>query len=243
MGAEARGDAMSPEELDRALAQRDEARRLADVPPPQGVGSAGAAAQSFLRSVLSQPREPAEIAQARAEARADALAARKQRLLEERVALQRRIHGRLMNELRKKPTPCALLMGPTGCGKTSAALWLRSGFPGEWLGARELGACERRHPLGDGAPPAFELACAARVLYLDDLGAEDQRDVPVLQHVLDQRYSRTLATVTTTGLTAAQLTERYGAATVRRMVDQHVTHEGGLEWSVLVVDLHDKVTA
>jgi hypothetical protein len=236
---------MSPEEIDRALAQRDEARRVADVPTPPGVGSAGAAAQSFLRAALSQPREPAEIAQAREQARADALMARRARLLEERGALQRRIHSRLMNELRKKPTPCALLMGPTGCGKTSAALWLRSGFPGEWMGARELGACERRHPLGDGTPPAFELACTARVLYLDDLGTEDQRDVPVLQHVLDRRYSRVppLPTVTTTGLTAAQLTERYGAATVRRMVDQHVKHEGGVEWPVLVVDLHEKVVA
>mgnify|MGYP000868798561 CR=1 FL=1 len=236
---------MTPEEIDRALAQRDEARRVADVDMPQkrGAGHAGAAAQALLQAVLSKPREAEEVERARKQARADAYAAHRKRVLDERAALQPRIHARIMNELRKKHTPCALLMGPTGCGKTSAALWLRVALPGEWAGARELAACERKHPLGEGSPPAFERACSSRVLYIDDLGTEDQRDISVLQQVYDQRYSRGLATVTTTGLHREQLTERYGAATVRRMVDQHVARSGGGEWPVLVVDMHAALSA
>jgi DNA replication protein DnaC len=77
------------------------------------------------------------------------------------------------------------------------------------------------------------------VLYIDDLGAEPIGGVGVLQWVYERRYAANLATVTTTGLTKALLTDRYGAATVRRMREQHVARGSGGEWPVLVVDLHD----
>ena len=77
------------------------------------------------------------------------------------------------------------------------------------------------------------------MLYLDDLGTEDVRDVAVLQHLLERRYAAQRPTVITTGLTRPQLTDRYGAATVRRLTDQHVPRNDGTQWPVLVVDLHE----
>lgn len=237
---------MKQDELDRKLSELHQCNT--DSGPAKAPGNAfqtsdgslvGAAVRGLLGAVARTPVPAADIEEAREQARRDALAAHRKRVLTVRTDLQWRITQSLLTAIRDRHTPCALLLGPTGCGKTSAALWLKAGLPGEWFHARELAGCERRHALGDGEPPALTRACKARVLYIDDLGTEEARDLAVLQQVYERRYAAGLATVTTTGLTKNMLTERYGAATVRRMRDQHVKRADGSMWPVLVVDLHE----
>jgi hypothetical protein len=235
---------MKPEDIDRALAELQPSN--ADSGPaaaprnafaPLGRATAGATAEELLRAVLGRAPEPTEVEAAREQARADRLVAHRKRVIAKRETLAPRIDPRLLAKLQARHSPCALLLGPTGCGKTSAAQWLRVGLPGEWASARYMGACERHHRLGEGTPPAFDRACSASVLYLDDLGTEDARDIGVLQHVLERRYAGNLATCVTTGLTRDMLVERYGAATMRRLAEQHVLKADGNEWPILFVDL------
>lgn len=158
------------------------------------------------------------------------------RIARQRRELDPRIDPRLLAALRKTRTPCGLLLGPTGTGKTSAMHWMRAEFWGQVIHARELGSCERRHGLGEGYPPELSLIRTERVVYIDDIGAEDPRDLGVIQYALDVRYRDGLATVATSGLTAAALTKHLGEAYVRRLTEQHVPRKDG-EWPVLFVDL------
>lgn len=224
---------MKAEDIDRALeggAQREpeKPRKHVDL------------FTQVLRQVATQPPPAEAVLEAQEQARADRFAAHKKRVLEKRRALAGRIDQRILARLQRCHTPCGMLLGPTGVGKTSAMLWLRAGLPGEWFHARDLGACERHHQLGAGTAPAFDRAVTSRVLYLDDLGTEDPRDVGVLQHVLERRYAAPapgLATCVTSGLTPSQLSERYGAATMRRITEQHVIRHDGTQWPVLFVDM------
>ncbi|HEY6056258.1 MAG TPA: hypothetical protein VIU86_20170 [Gaiellaceae bacterium] len=178
--------------------------------------------------------EPTDEAHERA-----ALEARRERIRTARAALEPRIrNAKLLTALRRLDTRCALLLGPTGEGKTSAALWARQRHRGAWMTARDLGASERRHPLGEALPPLLREALRAPVLYLDDLGTEESRDLGVLQYVIDQRYASGRATFVTSGLTPKGLAEYLGAPTLRRLVEQHVARGDGSEWPVLQVDLH-----
>lgn len=159
------------------------------------------------------------------------------RILDEQAPIAKRISARLMRQLEQSPSPCGLLLGPSGEGKTAAADWLAVRFRGHFVHARELASSERRHGLGDGYPPELRRAREASVLYLDDVGSEEQRDLGTLQEVLDHRYRHGLATFATSGLRSDQLKAHIGAAYVRRIVDQHVERSEGGEWPVLLVDL------
>lgn len=126
-----------------------------------------------------------------------------------------------------------LLLGPTRCGKTTAAAYLfrrllaqgvrAAGTDWElaqnmaWFGAEELLAAHRTHPLGKGDAPEFATACRASVLFLDDAGWD--RDPAVVSSVLNARYESGLFSIITTGKTSAELTAHYGAAVVRRMIE------------------------
>lgn len=233
---------MTAEELERALAQLREGVGLPATPPPAPKPASETVVEVLreLRPVQSDE----ERAAARERARLAALEQHRRRVRRIRSELEARPGARrVLDVVRASPSPCALLLGPTGVGKTTAALWIHAGFGGEWAPARQLAAAERWHPFGEGPPPAITRACTARVLYLDDLGAEETRDVGALQEVLERRYASPagLATVTTTGLTRQQLTDRYGAMTVRRLTDQHVRRRDGTLWPVVVVDVpHSK---
>lgn len=161
-----------------------------------------------------------------------------ERTAETRAALEGRIDTRLRAALIRTRSPCGLFLGPTGVGKTSAMAWLAAEWPGLQIHARELASSERRHGLGEGYPPEIRDARSVRVLYLDDIGTEEQRDLGALQFVLNHRYESGLATVATSGLTQEQLTAHIGAAYSRRLVDQHVRRKDGTEWPVLLVDMH-----
>lgn len=140
---------------------------------------------------------------------------------------------RLLGKVRDAHTLAALLMGPTGCGKsTSAALLVHRALAefeqsrGErcaavvglvWVRATRLGVAERQHSLGAGEADVLTSAKRAGLLVLDDLGLEEPGAVlPVLAH----RYDEGLPTIVTTGLTRGGLTKHLAAAGVRLVTEQ-----------------------
>lgn len=249
---------MTREELDSQLAQHHEGPAL-NAPtrpvaaPPSSfryplLSQAGVTAIDALRAYVG----PAQTDESRArlaayETRLEAGRVReeseKRARAEERAALPEKLAARtdrrIMDAIQGQRSPCVLILGPTGIGKTSAMRWLQLRHRGTWIGARDLASCERRHALGEGEPPEITRACSREILYLDDLGTEDGRDIAVLKHVIDRRYANSYPTVVTTGLTKTMLTERYEAPTVRRLLEQHVRRRDGSEYPVLVVDCHE----
>jgi DNA replication protein DnaC len=156
-----------------------------------------------------------------------------------RAAIERRpIEPKLLAAVKAYPTPCALFLGPTGCGKTSAASWIMAAHACHMVRSRDLASASRRHGLGEGYPPEVEQARARGLLVIDDVGSEGG-DVATLQDILDHRYSRGYPTIVTTGLTDEGLQKHLGAAHYRRIVDQHVLRPDGTEFPVLVVDCHE----
>jgi hypothetical protein len=178
-------------------------------------------------------------------------------------ALIARLHAALRDAVTGKPENVrygALLLGPTGDGKSSAAAWavrrwdawrsrearrnhLEQGWiPANyvegiriaWLDAIEATDAERRYRLGSGDPEELAAAYRAEWLVLDDVGLSTS--ATLVQLVLARRYQACLPTVVTSGLTAAQLSVHIGAATVRRIIE----HEG--EPGVFV-DCHDSAEA
>jgi DNA replication protein DnaC len=156
-----------------------------------------------------------------------------------REALEPRIEPRLLAAIKKHNTPCALFLGPTGCGKTSAARWIMAAHACHLVRARDLATAARRHGLGEGYPPEVEEARERGLLVIDDVGSEGS-DVSALQDILDHRYSRCYPTVVTTGLTASGLKALLGVAHYRRIVEQHVLRKDGTELPVLIVDCHEQ---
>lgn len=230
---------MTTEELEEKLAQASAEAAVSPRPPFPGrlqLVPWGVALQK-LRAVTAA--DLAASSDAEGERERAALDARRERIRRERLALEARMRNpKLLTALRRLDTRCALLLGPTGEGKTSAALWARLRHRGAWMTARDLGASERRHPLGEELPPLLREALRTPVLYLDDLGTEEGRDLGVVQYVIDQRYASGRATFVTSGLTPKGLVEYLGAPTLRRLVEQHVSRSDGSEWPVLQLDLH-----
>jgi len=126
-----------------------------------------------------------------------------------------------------------VLMGATGCGKTSGAahlvrrLCFEAAIHGgqafelasliRWQSCRDLSEVGRETRLGTGTPEPVQRCQYARLLVLNDLGAHDDRGT--LERVLDARYERGWPTVTTTGLGAAQLEQAFGDALSRRIFE------------------------
>lgn len=146
------------------------------------------------------------------------------------------------------PTLSCMFFGATGSGKTSAvAVLLRRALHEYhhsarkrfaemrqlcWIDAPDLSLTERRHPLGEGAPPTLQEACNASVLVLDDIGLETNPS-PLLE-VLRFRYNNALPTLATSGLDPKKLTAHISAAGVRRLTHQHAGYP------VMVINCHDE---
>jgi hypothetical protein len=208
------------------------------------LSACGEATLELMRSrsptISSGPTEAQKAAQKEAQ-QAARRANRRAWVEQQRVTFWSRIgDAKLATRLRSVDSPCGLLLGPTGIGKTSAARWVGVRYPGFWVSAHELGAAERHHVLGDGWAPFMRSAIDAQHLYLDDLGTEETRDLSCLQFVIDQRYAAGRATFATTGLTRERLASHLGAAYVRRLVEQHVESPHGAPLPVLFVDCHEK---
>jgi hypothetical protein len=129
-----------------------------------------------------------------------------------------------------------VLMGATGCGKTSAAAHLVRRLCSEgakegrkpfelagmirWQSCRDLAEIGRETRLGSGTPEAIQRCQYARLLVLNDLAAPSHKeDQATLERVLDARYERGWPTITTTGLNAAQLKAAFGDALNRRIFE------------------------
>jgi len=132
----------------------------------------------------------------------------------------------------------ALLIGPTGCGKSSAALAaLRRLYATEertgervapgfvWASERALCEAERHSKLG-AVPELLWRTRRAAVTVVDEVG-RGGRD---LFDLVDSRYESGRPTVVCSALTPAVIVERYGSALWRRMVelgDVVDCHRGG----------------
>jgi len=126
-----------------------------------------------------------------------------------------------------------VLMGATGCGKTSGAAHLvrrlcyEAAIHGgqafelasmiRWQSCRDLSEVGRETRLGTGTPEAIQRCQFARLLVLNDLGTNDDRTT--LERVLDARYERGWPTLTTTGLGAPEISRLFGDALSRRLFE------------------------
>lgn len=151
----------------------------------------------------------------------------------------------LSRGLANSNTICALLLGPTGVGKSCGAAYLvrralnefvhsngRQFAPATdllWAKATALALAERRHPLGEDVPTLVKRASTCGLLVLDDIGL-DSIDGGVFD-VLDARYHACLPTIATSGLSSSALTKHLGASGVRRLTEQHAGYP------VLLVDV------
>ncbi|HVU05225.1 MAG TPA: hypothetical protein VHE30_25930 [Polyangiaceae bacterium] len=136
----------------------------------------------------------------------------------------------------------ALFLGPTGAGKSTgcAALGHRilqqardrsiseqapkrhyAGYNAGsliwWARANDLANARARHELGSEAP-AIIAAKHPKLLILDDLGWDLGRD-GTISEVIAERYDAGKVTIATSGFRFEQLVERYGEATIRKILE------------------------
>lgn len=131
-----------------------------------------------------------------------------------------------------------VLLGPTGCGKTTAAVALAyrildvardRALPAAemkfaagmlFVSAKDLAVARRESKLG--SMPALERAArGASLLILDELGYETRLD-STIDDLADLRYREGLPTIATSGLTEAEFAARYGDAVKRRLFERSV---------------------
>ncbi len=142
-------------------------------------------------------------------------------------------------------TGSALLLGPTGAGKSTTAVAAfrrladehlveveagrrsESLLCPEWrflcgatfVRAAELARSLREHPFGDGPPPALQRACGSSLLVLDDLGNDVPGAEATFLEIIDERYAQQRPTIVTSGFLLGQLELRYSEAFLRRLVE------------------------
>ena len=135
------------------------------------------------------------------------------------------------------PIANLVLCGPTGVGKTAAAIATckRLAFEAlkddalykailglRWVDSSELALARREHPLGHGEAPLVRMASHCPLLVLDDLGNEldtpEGRDS--IWRVLAERYAHQRVSIITVGLSPRAARARYGDALWRRMTER-----------------------
>lgn len=131
----------------------------------------------------------------------------------------------------------ALLLGPSGAGKTLATVALIHRLAAgakqdeptvrpdwvdsiDWTTGCGLIRARREHPLDQGEARDIHLARWASLLVIDELGPEPQESL--LMDVIDDRYAARRPTICTSGLTRADFVARYGDALLRRLTDRGV---------------------
>lgn len=124
-----------------------------------------------------------------------------------------------------------LVLGTTGVGKTASVLralrrlvraattWRAPILRAHWTCAADIALARRRVGLGAGEAAEIRRCIDAPVLVVDELGPEVLD--PALHDVLDGRYRAERVTLATSGMTLAELRERYGSARIRRITAPH----------------------
>lgn len=114
----------------------------------------------------------------------------------------------------------ALLMGPTGCGKSLAAATAmrrltlcKARYWAAWVRADAL---SRMFSNRDNAADICRIK-SAHLIVIDDLGYE--RFAESALEVIGDRYDRDLPTVVTTGLKSSEFCARYSTATARKITE------------------------
>ena len=131
----------------------------------------------------------------------------------------------------------AVILGPTRVGKSTLCVELLRQYVPElsaglrqWMldhghcvqyqapsvvWARELDLCNAvtQHPLGKGWPEAVTRALDAQLLILDDLGWGSRTDVTAT--LAAHRYDSGKCTITTSGYTYEELSQKYSSAIIR----------------------------
>lgn len=112
----------------------------------------------------------------------------------------------------------AILIGPTGCGKSTAAALAANRVKQTDTWAKWVRADELSRILSErGGIEHVQVIKQARVLVLDELGYE--RFPELLLEVLGARHDACRPTVVTSGLTLDAIAARYSDATVRRILE------------------------
>jgi len=134
------------------------------------------------------------------------------------------------------------LLGKAGCGKTAGAValvskWVRDAG-GEWhrkvrkdladfAPATQIDELARQSRLGDDPPERLRDWGRVPVLVLDDLGTETTFGQQAITSLIQRRHDDDHVTVFTSGLTSAQIHERYGSGVARRVLEAGAMQLGG----------------
>lgn len=127
-------------------------------------------------------------------------------------------HLREWNDREDCDLTMAVLAGPTGTGKTVAAIWValhrRANDSPAFVTAPELQRHFRDREL-------HEQLLGESMLIVDDLGTEqlDERFAADFDELVDTYYQGNSTLVVTTNCTSAQFAERYGARVVDRLAE------------------------
>ena len=122
--------------------------------------------------------------------------------------------------------PRLVFMGNAGAGKTTLAVaclrrWsAEAGRAGSFFHAYGLGIARIQHAAGNGEPEIVDRAMKCPLALLDDLGAESTTATSAVPDVILVRHAEERPLWVTTGLTRAQIAQRYGAGIVRRIFER-----------------------
>lgn len=138
------------------------------------------------------------------------------------------IEDPVMKALQNTSAMRMLFFGPPGSGKTTLAVAAarargidlkRGAF---FVTASFLANARNRGRLGDGDPHPIDECMRTGLLVIDDLAYGYEPPSSPIQEVIHHRHGRNLPTWITTGLYRAQLSERYGGGTMRRITERSV---------------------
>ena len=124
--------------------------------------------------------------------------------------------------------PWVCLVGLTREGKTSLASamfrarCLATKVRGDFVPSYKLGLARLQHPAGRGEPEVVATAMTAKFLVLDDVGGERDNPTNAIPDIICERHDQDRPTWVTTGFTAKQMADRYGAGVARRLFE-HAT--------------------